>query len=49
MSQFKRAVLWAALIAIVLLVLLSIYGPFSVPSGPRHSSIPFHWRCIGSP
>ncbi len=28
MSQFKRAVLWAALIAIVLLVLLSIYGAF---------------------
>ncbi len=28
MNRFKRAVLWAALIAIVLLVLLSIYGAF---------------------
>src|SRR5512135_3652450 len=28
MSQFKRALLWAALIAIVLLALLSVYGAF---------------------
>ncbi len=28
MNQFKRAVLWAALIAIVLLALLSVYGAF---------------------
>ena len=28
MRRFKRGVLWAALIAIVLLVLLSIYGAF---------------------
>ena len=28
MNRFKRAMLWAALIAIILLVLLSIYGAF---------------------
>jgi hypothetical protein len=28
MSQFKRALLWAALIAVILLVLLSVYGAF---------------------
>ena len=28
MNQFKRALLWAALIAVILLALLSIYGAF---------------------
>ena len=49
MNRFKRVVLWAALIAIVLLVLLSIYGAFLGAERAQAFFNPCRWRCIGSP
>jgi hypothetical protein len=50
MNQLKRAVLWAALLAIVLLVLLSIYGAFLGAEGAQafFNSVPLavYWFAL---
>lgn len=52
MSRFKRALLWAALIAVVLLALLSVYGAFqgAEPAQAFFNSVPLavYWLALAT-